>query len=68
MKVYIVEAFSAEQYDTTTWVDSVFSSLKTAQDYVNKYRDENDRPVKIVDEDEVGYFLSSFIYERDLQD
>ena len=68
MKVYLVEAFSSEPYDRTFWIDKVFSSLESAQAYVNKHRDKNGRAIEIKSGDGQGYFLSSYITTRELLD
>lgn len=67
MEVYIVEAFSAEPYDSSTWVDSVFKSLESAQEYVKQSRDANDRPVEM-GFDDCKYFISSYITTMELKD
>lgn len=66
MRVYIVEAFSSEEYENYTWVDSVFSSLKAAQDYINKHKDQYGRSTKLGGDGE-EYFLSDYITSREVK-
>jgi hypothetical protein len=68
MKVYIVEAFSSDPYSNTSWVDSVFSSLKSAQDHINKTRNQWGRPVELFTGDGMGYCLSDYITTREVKE
>ena len=67
MKVYIVSAFSAEEYSNDEWVDSVFSSLSAAQAYINSHKNQNGYSVKLGGDGE-EYFLSDYITTREVKD
>lgn len=74
MKVYLVTAFSAEPYDSTSWVDSVFDSLEKAQSYINSYKNGMGYSIEIktwddTDEEyegEYGHFLSDYIETKEV--
>jgi hypothetical protein len=68
VKVYIVEAYSSEPFSDTSWVDSVFSSLKSAQDRINETRNQWGRPVELFTGDGMGYYLSDYITTRDVKE
>lgn len=67
MKVYIVKAFDAEPYNRVSWVDSVFSSLESAQAYINEYKDKNGRSTVIESGNGRKYILSDYITTRDVK-
>lgn len=64
MRVYIVEAFTAESYEDYSWVDSVWASKEEAEKYVENnpgllYEDPEER--------EYGYFLRKTVEGFDVR-
>jgi len=65
MKVYYVEAFSAEEYTDHTWVDSVYSTREKAEAYIEGMG-KGPHGVDVPNYD-YGYFLRQDCVEVEVQ-
>lgn len=66
MRVYVTTAFTAEPYESNSWVAKVFSSLTAAEIYVSEHshKIQGEEPENL----NYGYYISSHIEEIEVQD
>lgn len=64
MKVYIITAFTAEQYEDHTWVDSVWSTKESAEAYLKEHAG---LIRSTEDDDDYGFYLFEDIDEYEVR-